>query len=266
MHPLLLNLQAFYDNPCEVTVSRLRDEGWYIPLWMGGRTRKTSDGLVAFSFEASMLEGLDQPVLLVYPDEALARADSPDSSLISYPLSVIAELAHQQKMDVAVTDGEIYELLDHKHLLLLRDMIQLEENPLLRNRETDGAFMNRLEVYLREAVDYCRNASDVERMLLAAVQPGGAAMRAYLLLRATNVAAHHEALDALFRSMMQPGDCLDCLDPMNWNHRRFVKALEGQTPSYVREASKGWWARLTGRRPAPQLVLLVMDIVDDEAA
>lgn len=264
-HPLLNNLRALLADPDVGNMNQFKADGWFQPLWMPGQTQAHPSGQVAISFSAAEVDGIDRPVLFTYVDEQQARRLNPEDELLNYPLAVVAMLAHQQEMDVAVVDGEASEAVTHEQLMLLRELMQLENAPQTRNEAADNQFLKQLNVYVKRALDYCEAASDVRSMHVSAIVPGGAPMRAGILLRASNETAHRNALLALFEKMMQPGDMLTFIDPLAADHRVMVDALEKQAPTYLRQSGGGWWGRLMRRFERPPVTLLTMELTPDEA-
>lgn len=265
VHPLLSNLRAVQDDPSVSNMYQLKADGWFLPLWMPGQVEAHPSGQVAISFSASEIEGFDRPVFFTYVDEGQARTQNPGEELLSYPLAVVASLAHQKEIDIAVVDGEASEALTHEQLMLLREFMQLENDPQTRNEAADNQFLKQLNVYVKHALDYCEAASDVRSMHVAAIVPGGAPMRAGILLRASNGTAHRNALQALYEKMMQAGDMLTFIDPLAEDHRLMFDALEQQPPTYAQQPNKGWWGRLMRRFERPPVTLLTVEITPEEA-
>ncbi|WP_374327636.1 hypothetical protein [Azonexus sp.] len=259
-HPLLTNLRALLDDPAVDKISQFKADGWFLRLWMPGQAQDHPSGQVAISFSAAEIEGVDRPVLFTYVDEGQAREQNPGDELLNYPLSVVAMLAHQREMDVAVIDGEASEVVTHEQLMLLREFMLLEDDPQVRNSSLDNRFVEQFNVYAKRVLDYCRGTRDIHRLHVAAIVPGGAPMRAGILMRANSSTAHRKALEAMFEKMMQPGDKLTFIDPLEMAHRPLVDALEQQPPTYARQPDQGWWRRLMRRFEQPRVVLLQMEI------
>ena len=264
-HPLLTNLRAVLENPCESTLDKFKAKGWFTPLWMVGQTQEFPDGQVAIAFSASEIEGADRPVLFTYVDEAEARKDNPDEQFISYSMGVVGLLAHQREVDLAVVDGEDDVVLSHEHLLILRDFMQFEADPETRNKASDDLFLAKFETFLQQAQDYCRRMPDVQSLYLVAVEPGGAPMRAGVFLEAKKPSVHQKALQALFEKQMLPGDCMSFFDPHDLAERKMIEKIKQLEPAYLRQPPQGWWARLFSRNKEVQIVILKLEIAEENA-
>lgn len=264
-HPLLTNLRAVLENPSEATLDQLKADGWFTPLWMVGQTQEFPDGQVAISFSADQIEGSDRPVLFTYVDEAEARKDYPDEQFMHYSLGVVALLAHEREVDLAVVDGEDDVVLSHEQLLMLRAFVQLEADPETRNKAADALFLAKFETFMQQAQDYCRGMPDVRSLYLVAVEPGGAPMRAGAFLEANKASVHQKALQALFEKHMLPGDYMSFFDPHNLTERKMIENIKQQDPAYLRQETRGWWARLFSRNRQAQIVILKLEIAQDDA-
>ena len=262
-HPILMHLRAANSDPNRTTLAQLKAHGWFTPLWMEGSSTTDSNGQIAMGFRASVFEGGERPVLLTYVDEAQARQEHPDTSLMSNSLGVLGLLAHQQAIDLAVLDGEDGVMLDHSQFLGLRNYMTAEADLEYRSAKDDEKFMTRLNTFMLEACRYCKQQLDIRNLHLAAMAMGGAPMRAILLLDANNALIHENYLETMYKQHMLPGDgfmALDRLDPMEQEWLQELCKLE---PVYTQQKSSGWWAHLIGRWNRPRLAVLMVSMSPD---
>lgn len=262
MHPLLNHIQAAIDQPGVATASALKDNGWHTPLWFTGSMTEFDDGRVAIQVEASTLEGCDTPVLFLHLDEAQARRQSPDESLIHQPLGVVGLLTQQQVVDLAIVHGSDVVTLTHSQFMALHDTMALLNPASQRSATADAQYIDRISVFMLKAHAHCQQHDDIRTLHLAAVLAGGAPMRCALLLDASNAALHQDQLHALHSQWMTPGDALLLLDPLDLGegHRPIIDTLKQQAPLYQKAPPAGWWARLKQRWQAPRLVIIDLDL------
>lgn len=263
--PFLNALGAILEHPDETCLARFKADVWPTELWMVGRSRTHPDGQVAMSFNASVLEGADRPVLFAYLDEAQARAHHPQAQFIAYPLGVVGLLAQQQALDLAIVDGDAHRVMSHEQFLALRDLMLVEKPQPARDTHADDRFLERFEPFLIQARDYCERVPDVGRLHLTALALGRAPMSAAGLLTATNREVHVDALREMFGAHMEPGDRIHFLDARERPAPELIEAVSEAAPVYVREDVQGWWARLFHRDRRPQLAVVALEMAPDEA-
>lgn len=255
-HPIPSRVRGFFEQPNAATLDAVKSGAWREPLWIHGETHDAGEG-VLLQMEVQQLEGYERHVLFAYVDEQEARRADGDR-VMQYPLGVLASMAHEREIDVALVDGEHVELLSHEQLLALRDLVAMDDAARPLPNKTDLGFLKRLKTFRQRAADYCRAQPDVRTWRLAAMGFGAAPLRAVSLLEASNAAVHAQALHALFKQVCLPGDMLMALDPLQPEHTRYIQVLRQQEPFHVAGQHHGWWARL--RRRLSPVVLIQVNI------